>query len=71
MQVRLLFVPGFRSEPDLKSSPTRTITSHNRRMKKPPFVVEVGCYTSRVSFPVKFFSSLIKNYTTGIIFYHE
>ena len=66
MQVRLLLVPGFRSKPDLKSSPTKTVT-YNRSLKKPPFVIETGCYNSRVSFPVEFYSSLIKNYSTDLI----
>ena len=70
LQVRLLFVPGFRSEPDLKSGPTRTITYHNRSLKKTPIVVEVGYYNSHASFPVEFYSSVISNYTTGII-YHQ
>ena len=50
LQVRLLFVPGFRSETDVKFGPKRTITYHNRSLKGPPYVVEVGYYNSRASF---------------------
>ena len=50
MDASQVIVPGLRSKPDLKTSPTRTINYHNRSLKKTPIVVEVGCYNSRASF---------------------
>ena len=51
MDASQVIVPGFRSEPVPKS---RTINCHNRSPKKPPFVVEVGCYNFCAAFPVEF-----------------
>ena len=62
-----LFGPGFRSEPDLKSSHTRTLIFHNRNLENPHLLLKLDINIHVQAFPAEFNSSSIKGYTTGII----